>query len=574
MKLKLLTLSAGILLLATTANAYNVSTEIQKKNVLLEEFTGIHCGNCPDGHKIANNLITAQEGTVYTIAVHSGYYAVPGTGEPDYRIPEGEAVDAYFQANNYGYPSGMINRKAVTFGGQLYPLVCSRSNWTKAAKEVHSEDAPVNLWMSAAFDGSSRTLTVDVEAYYTADSDSAENFMNLVITQNNIIGPQNGGAVGNDYVHRHQLKAFITPLWGDTIRQPRLGEYYTKRYIYTLPEAVNNIPVKAENIEILAFVTAGKGDILNVTAGKPSYINYTQPLKITLSAPKEGYALRYAFNFFDVNVKNESHYSLTAIDFNAKINNETQAVTWTGDIPAYQSRLIRLNLQPYNIQNDNTFEIEAVAVNERTVSDTRLSGTFTRPYETTPRIITDIKTDNYADENVYTIKDREGRVVYTFGPYPTGSNKVQKDTVDLEANQIYCFEAADLWGDGIGGGGYVKLRKSDATLFAQNIDITLFGNRIFFTTTLPDLTATHSPQPVSLKTFVDNQNNICLQGDLSGKITLKLYALSGQCVWVHEISPERNNNDIRIPAQGLTKGFYLLKIYKNNIGETLKILIR
>jgi hypothetical protein len=573
MKIKLILILLLEFLICLQLSAYEVSTEVQKKNILLEEFTGIHCGFCPQGHKIANDLITAQEGKVYTIAIHSGHYAVPNAGEPDYRIPEGEEIDTYFQAYVSGYPCGMINRKAVTLNGQLLSTVISRSDWTKAAKEVHKEDAPVNLWMNAAFEGSTRTLTVDVEAYYTAGSDSAKNFMNLLLTQSNIIGPQNGGLVGNDYVHRHQLKAFITPLWGDTIHQPSAEEYFTKRYVYTLPEEVNGIPVKAEDIEVLAFITAGKGDVLNVIAGKPSYLNYTKPLKITLSPSKEGYASRYAFNFFEVNVKNESHYSLETIDFNVKINDETRTITWTGNIPAYQSRSIRLDLQPYAIQTNNTFEIEAVKVNETSVSNTRLSGTFTQPYETTPYIFVDIKPDNYADENSYTIKDRDGHVVYTFGPYPAGSNKVQKDSLQLDAGQIYCFEVADAWGDGVSGGN-VKLRKSDATLFAQNSDITLFGTRIFFATTLPDNTGIHSPQLVSIKTFVDHQNNICLQGDLSGQITLKLYSLAGQCVWSREIASEQNNNNIRIPAGGLSGGLYLLKIKRNNQGETFKILIR
>jgi hypothetical protein len=551
-------------------HAQEVSTEVQKKNILLEEFTGIHCVYCPEGHKIANNLTAAQEGKVYTIAIHSGSFAQPGTGEPDYRIAEGEAIDRYFQVS--GYPAGVVNRKAVTLNGQLLSPVLNRGNWTKAAKEVHKEDAPVNLWMNAAFDGPSRTLTVDVEAYYTADSDSAENFMNIVLTQSNIIGPQTGGLMSDNYVHRHQLKAFVTPLWGDTIHQPQLGEYFTKRYVYTLPEAVNAVPLNAEDIEVLAFVTAGKGDVLNVIAEKPSYSNYTKPRKITLSAPKEGYSSTYAFNFFDVNVKNESHYLLTSIDFNVNINAETQPVTWTGSIPAYQSQLVRLVVEPYEILEKNTFEIQALKVNEVAVSNTLLSGTFNKPFEATSRIYAEIKPDNYADENSYTIKDRNGEIVYTFGPYPVGSNKLQKDTLDLEAKQIYCFEVSDSWSDGING-GYVKLNGSDATLFAQSINIPPFGDRIFFATVLPDPTGIYAVQPAFAKAFVDGQNNICIKGDFSTFVTLKLYSLSGQCVWRRELSLERDNL-VRIPATGLSKGLYLLKISGNDREETIKIVIR
>ena len=33
-----------------------VSTSPENKKVVLEEFTGITCGYCPDGHAIANNI--------------------------------------------------------------------------------------------------------------------------------------------------------------------------------------------------------------------------------------------------------------------------------------------------------------------------------------------------------------------------------------------------------------------------------------------------------------------------------------------------------------------------------------
>ena len=35
-----------------------VDTTPQYKNVILEEFTGIHCMFCPDGHVIAQNIKT------------------------------------------------------------------------------------------------------------------------------------------------------------------------------------------------------------------------------------------------------------------------------------------------------------------------------------------------------------------------------------------------------------------------------------------------------------------------------------------------------------------------------------
>ena len=37
-----------------------VSTTPSNKNVILEEYTGTNCVFCPDGHKIAQQLVTAN----------------------------------------------------------------------------------------------------------------------------------------------------------------------------------------------------------------------------------------------------------------------------------------------------------------------------------------------------------------------------------------------------------------------------------------------------------------------------------------------------------------------------------
>ena len=62
---------------------HNVSTEPEYKKVLIEEFTGIHCGYCPQAHKIVAEILKAQPENVYAIAVHAGQYAVPNSDEPN-----------------------------------------------------------------------------------------------------------------------------------------------------------------------------------------------------------------------------------------------------------------------------------------------------------------------------------------------------------------------------------------------------------------------------------------------------------------------------------------------------------
>ena len=57
-----------VLGLAFSASAQTiVSTTAQNKKVVLEEFTGIHCTFCPDGHKRANELKAANAGNVFLV---------------------------------------------------------------------------------------------------------------------------------------------------------------------------------------------------------------------------------------------------------------------------------------------------------------------------------------------------------------------------------------------------------------------------------------------------------------------------------------------------------------------------
>lgn len=61
-----------------------VSTTAENKNVVLEEFTGIYCTFCPDGHVQAQNLANNNPGDVVLVNIHTGSFAQPSGGDPDF----------------------------------------------------------------------------------------------------------------------------------------------------------------------------------------------------------------------------------------------------------------------------------------------------------------------------------------------------------------------------------------------------------------------------------------------------------------------------------------------------------
>ena len=66
----LLTLALALVTTFAFAQTF-VSTTPENKNVVLEEFTGIYCGFCPDGHVIGQGLHDANPNDVFLINIHT-----------------------------------------------------------------------------------------------------------------------------------------------------------------------------------------------------------------------------------------------------------------------------------------------------------------------------------------------------------------------------------------------------------------------------------------------------------------------------------------------------------------------
>jgi hypothetical protein len=281
MKKSLLTLGLGVLVSGSLFAQLPVSTTAENKNVILEEFTGIYCTFCPDGHLRAANLKAANPGDVVLINIHAGSYAAPGGSDPDYRTTFGTPIDG--QAGVAGYPAGTINRRAFSQWSQGTGTAMSRGDWTAASAVILAESSYVNVALEGDVDLTANTLTVDVEMYFTGALPAGVTSVNLnvALTQNNIAGPQTGGSANPSqmlpdgrYNHQHMLRDLLTGQWGEVITTTTMGTTITRQYVYTIPAAINGIPVSAGDLEISAFVAEGQVDVVTGVSGP---ITYTVP---------------------------------------------------------------------------------------------------------------------------------------------------------------------------------------------------------------------------------------------------------------------------------------------------------
>ncbi|WP_421752077.1 Omp28-related outer membrane protein [Croceimicrobium sp.] len=277
MKRKLLALGIlGALLSGHEAYAQlPVSTSPENKNVVLEEFTGIHCVYCPDGHLLASNFANANPGDVVLINVHAGPFANPSANEPDFTTTYGDSIDLI--SDVVGYPAGDVNRRVFTGLSQNTGMAMSRGDWATAGNIVLGEASYVNVALEGDIDISTNVLTVDVEMYFTANAPSDVN-LNVALLQDNISGPQTGassnpGQVNPDgsYNHQHMLRELLTGQWGEVVTTTTSGTTVTRQYTYSIPASINGVPVSIGDLEVVAFVAEGQTDIITGAKGPMTY---------------------------------------------------------------------------------------------------------------------------------------------------------------------------------------------------------------------------------------------------------------------------------------------------------------
>lgn len=336
MSKKLLTLALGCGLFASQGlyAQLPVSTSPENKNVVLEEFTGIHCGFCPDGHLKANNFAAANPGDVVLINIHAGPFATPSATEPDFRTTYGAAIDGI--SNVAGYPAGNINRRVFAGLGQnAGGMAMSRGSWANAGGTVLSEASYVNIAIEGDIDITTNIITVDVEMYFTANAPSDVN-LNVALLQNNINGPQSGSSGNPSYVnpdgtyrHMHMLRDLLTGQWGEVITTTTSGTTVTRQYIYTIPADFNGVPVSIGDLEIVAFVAEGQTDIITGTEGP---INFTAPAGSVVADLAASAAMITNSDFCnpnftpEVSISNNSNQVASNFDVSYTVNGGTPVV--------------------------------------------------------------------------------------------------------------------------------------------------------------------------------------------------------------------------------------------------------
>jgi hypothetical protein len=537
-----------------------VSTTQENKNVILEEFTGIHCGYCPSGHSIAQGIKNAHPDDVFLINIHTGGYATPSGNEPDFRTSFGSSIAS--QSALIGYPAGTVNRHffsglAMTPGG----TAMGRSQWTNASNQILAQSSYLNVGVESSVNVSTRELTVHVEVYYTGNSPISTNKLNVALLQDNTLGYQSGGNMGNNYNHRHRLVHLITGQWGETISNTTTGSFIDRTFTYTIPEFYNNVSIELDDLKIVAFVAQTQQEIIS---GNESDINLIYPY----SSDQNLRYIKPIEPLCNVNqispmvyLGNSGADPLTSVDIMYSVNSGTPLTYhWTGNLAGSQSEWIQLPNITFDLLNTNYLDV--FLNNDSNNANNSKSIVFYK-IVAQPNVSLVINTDNYGEECSWNIKDANGNIVQSGGYY--GNNNQYSYNFTLPGEGCYTFNLIDSYGD---GGGAVSLTSGSTIIYSTTGS---YGSGVSRNFEISN-TAGNNDNILSSVKFYPNPVE-----DVINIINLE----------VSNINYNISDNQGRIVAQGiinynndsinisnLEQGTYFIKINNENVSKIEKIIIK
>jgi hypothetical protein len=201
-------------------DAYKIKTVYgpATRKVLLEDYTGHECGNCPSAAIIASNLLLANPNNLIVLSVHAGYFAEinPAPFNADYNTNVGTTWDAFFGNSAAGNPNGLVNRKDFLTSTHIK----NKSSWVAEVNAMIGLPAIAKINLTSKFDTVVNCLSVDAKTKFLQNS-SANYAMILALMEDEVIGAQkdytqNPNTVLN-YTHKHMLRDALTASWGEQL---------------------------------------------------------------------------------------------------------------------------------------------------------------------------------------------------------------------------------------------------------------------------------------------------------------------------------------------------------------------
>ncbi|PKP46424.1 MAG: hypothetical protein CVT94_14700 [Bacteroidetes bacterium HGW-Bacteroidetes-11] len=542
--------------------AVSLSAQSQRL-VLLEHFTQASCGPCASQNPTIHTLLVNNPNKITSINYHTSW---PGY-DPMYNHnpADNAARTSYYSVT--GVPNSVLDGNY--FNG--FP-----SGWNiNTVNARFAVPSPFELSVYQRLSPANDTIFVTMLIQVTAEvTGQASAFMSVIEEHIHFNSPPGSNGEKDFY---NVMKKLLPTKTGIALPTPlTVGDYHIIESYWPLANVYN-----INQLSVVAFVqnpiTKEVHQSCNLTEGAFTalYDNDVDVLEFTnmtdrYCTPELNPVLR---------IRNNGNTPLTSLELKYQVNNEEiQTLNWSGNLQLLESELIEIPGIPYELLTTNTLKVFASSTNggddEYTKNDTLLH-VFEPALTTTRDLLVKVRTDNNPEEITWEIKNLNGNVVASGGPYAQANTVINTD-VSVEADGCYEFFVYDAGGNGVCcafGAGFVRLSSGSVTvaqgtnfgeMLTAQFDVVSVGIN-----SMPAITNFEAyPNPATNQVFVE------FTPERNQAIKIKIVNQLGQAVYSNEVQAASDvTRKLEISTSAWPAGIYMIVMDNGSAVSSKKISV-
>lgn len=224
---------------------YDAPVSVVPRRVLIEDYTGQKCANCPDATTNIHQLQQVYGSLIVPVAIQSEYMGL--------MEPEGlgnELGNTYFNSLNFT-PKVKPAMQVSRFYGDV---LTSNTDVNFYVENVLLLSTPLDVRLKARQNADNPNMAdIDIKVICTdsLQTTAMSGMLQVWITEDSIVAPQDylNGQHFTDYVHNHVLRAAVNGDWGEMVIIDGWGGCNEFHYTATLQPHWN-----PKHLAIVAFI--------------------------------------------------------------------------------------------------------------------------------------------------------------------------------------------------------------------------------------------------------------------------------------------------------------------------------
>lgn len=207
--------------------------------VLIEDFTGQNCVNCPAAHEIIEKLQEQYGDYVIPVSIHAGGFGIPAD-KGGLATATGNEYNDHWGINSW--PAGVVDRNSG---------ITTYDQWAAIARTDMGKPSTMQLDIQATL--SPDNATADVIVTVNPEVTARASLQVWVIESGIVARQRSGNEIIRDYVHNNVFRAAVNGTWGQEISYTA-GDTDERTFTIDIDESWNTA-----NLDIVAFVYDNSG---------------------------------------------------------------------------------------------------------------------------------------------------------------------------------------------------------------------------------------------------------------------------------------------------------------------------